>query len=67
MSVKKWWLLISLLPSIYFLPSVVFAEQSLSASTLAADLGWQISDENHCHGYYLEEPFIYPVDVEKKN
>ncbi len=40
---------------------------TLAHETLAKQLGWVDSAENYCGGYYLEAPFIYPVDVEKKN
>lgn len=40
---------------------------SLAQDTLARQLGWVISPENNCGGYYLEAPFIYPIVTEKEN
>ena len=44
-----------------------FVTHTLAHETLARQLGWVESAENKCGGYYLESPFIYPVDVDKKN
>lgn len=38
---------------------------SLARDTLAKQLGWVSSPENNCGGYYLEQPFTYPVNQEK--
>lgn len=40
---------------------------SLTADSLARQLGWVVSDSARCGGYYLEEPFAFPVGVEKAN
>ena len=38
----------------------------LNTETLAQQLGWSVSNENNCGGYYLEQPFIYPDNADKK-
>lgn len=43
------------------------APSTLAADTLAKQLGWVASPENNCGGYYLEEPLIYPVSVNKNS
>lgn len=35
--------------------------------SIAEQLGWITSSDNHCGGYYLEEPFLYPVKVDKSS
>lgn len=41
---------------------------SLARDTLAKQLGWVESpEENNCGGYYLEQPFLYPVNIEKRS
>ncbi|TAK73370.1 MAG: LPS-assembly protein LptD [Gammaproteobacteria bacterium] len=58
MSARKIVLTIGLIISC-FLP-----QMALSDDTIAKDLGWVKSDENHCGGYYLEPSFAYPVQLE---
>lgn len=43
------------------------AFQSLTAATIANELGWVISSDNRCHGYYLEAPFLEPGQLLNKN
>src|SRR5579862_5223067 len=33
--------------------------------TIAEQLGWVSSPNNECGGYYLDEPFTYPMNLEK--
>lgn len=40
---------------------------SPSSNTLASQLGWVPSTDNSCGGYYLEQPFVFPVTVEQNN
>jgi LPS-assembly protein len=40
---------------------------TLAHDTLAKQLGWALSNENNCGGYYLDQPFVYPISVEKSN
>ena len=35
--------------------------------SLAEQLGWVASQDNNCGGYYVDQPFTYPVSVEKNN
>lgn len=42
--------------------SVPASNHTLAQETLAKQLGWVSSTENNCGGYYLEQPFIYPVN-----
>lgn len=37
----------------------------LDQQTLADQLGWSPTNENHCGGYYLEQPFTYADDSER--
>ena len=39
--------------------------RSPTNQSIAEQLGWVASSENHCGGYYLETPFSYPVNVTK--
>lgn len=41
--------------------------QTLAEDTLAKQLGWVVSSDNNCGGYFLEQPFVYHVNVEKGN
>lgn len=34
---------------------------------LAQQLGWVMSPENNCGGYYVDQPFVFPVEVTKNN
>jgi LPS-assembly protein len=36
-----------------------------SGDDLATQLGWVNNPDNHCGGYFIEQPFTYPVDVQK--
>lgn len=40
---------------------------SLSHESIAEQLGWVSSPSNYCGGYYLEQPFVYPVNPDQKN
>ncbi len=40
---------------------------SLAEFEIAKQLGWVISDENRCGGYYLEPAFHYPKSVSNNN
>lgn len=40
---------------------------SLASSALARELGWVESRDNYCGGYYIEQPFVYPVSVDKES
>lgn len=40
---------------------------SLSRESIAEQLGWVNSSANYCGGYYLEQPFVYPVNPDQKN
>lgn len=44
-----------------------FATNTIAYQTLAEQLGWMVSDENYCGGYYLDDEFVYPSYLEKKN
>src|SRR6185437_8882182 len=37
--------------------------RSLSKSAIADALGWVVTNDNRCGGYYLEAPFINPDDL----
>lgn len=58
---------------VFLLSSSLFGNSALTSLALAAphtiaeQLGWVTSDENHCGGYYLEQPFLYPVKLENDN
>lgn len=39
----------------------------MSHKTLAEELGWVKSKDNNCGGYYLEQPFHYPKNADKKS
>ena len=39
----------------------------LAQDTLAKQLGWVENDDTECGGYYLDQPFLYPIGVEKNN
>ncbi len=39
--------------------------QPLSHETLADQLGWVPNTDNMCGGYYFDQPFVYPIKVEK--
>lgn len=78
MSAKKIYLLyliiiICLLPRMTISLTTPYEENpdeptpTLARDTLTKVLGWVESDETQCGGYYLEEPFIYPDQVEKNN
>src|SRR5579883_137819 len=67
MSVRKIVLIVSLLISC-ILPQMAFSNEANSTwtqETIAKELGWVESRENHCGGYYLEPSFAYPVRLEK--
>ncbi|RDI41490.1 LPS-assembly protein LptD [Aquicella lusitana] len=51
----------SALPSEETLPN----NHTLAQDAIARQLGWTESTENYCGGYYVEAPFIYPVDGQK--
>ncbi len=36
-------------------------------TTLAEQLGWVVSEDQQCGGYYLEQAFAYPDNADKKN
>ncbi len=36
---------------------------SPTESAIAKQLGWVESNENHCGGFYLEQPFLYPENM----
>ena len=38
-----------------------------SPQTIAQQLGWVSGADNKCGGYYLEQPFLYPIKVENDN
>jgi LPS-assembly protein len=42
------------------------AFSTLTSDAIGRQLGWIPSDDNQCHGYYLEGPFTYPVNIENK-
>lgn len=73
MSAKKSYITLYLSCIIYFFPLATWAlfpfksNSSLAHQTLAKELGWVQSDESNCGGYYVEQPFNYPVTVEKEN
>ena len=48
-------------------PDTEPAAPSLTQDAIAEQLGWVESNINNCGGYYLEEPFIYPMNVDNKN
>jgi LPS-assembly protein len=48
-------------------PTFTPLKSSLAADTLARQLGWIQAPSARCGGYYLEEPFAFPVGVEKVN
>src|SRR3990167_2567667 len=62
---------ISLIPLAAFSASKPFLTQLFSPpsnqATLAAQLGWVKSTENNCGGYYLEEPFTYPLTTNNQD
>ncbi|MFZ2314499.1 MAG: LPS assembly protein LptD [Gammaproteobacteria bacterium] len=43
------------------------AEDSLTRTSIAEQLGWVTHPGMTCDGYYLEQPFVYPVGVDKEN
>src|SRR5579885_1162554 len=43
------------------------SSSSLTKDALAKQLGWVVSPDTECGGYYLEEPFLYPLANEKDN
>lgn len=50
------------------IPAAIYnhpANHTLAQDTLAKQLGWVESSDNYCGGYYLDEPFTFPVSVEK--
>lgn len=47
---------------------IISANEKISdKKTLAEELGWVKSDANNCGGYYLEQPFHYPKNADKKS
>ena len=40
---------------------------SLTKEAIAKQLGWVNNTSNHCGGYYIEAPFLYPQNNQKKN
>src|SRR5579862_1553267 len=50
-----------------FLALNIFSATARAGDTTAEQLGWVASTDNHCGGYYLEEPFLYPVKVDKSS
>ncbi len=38
--------------------------QPLTPAQIADELGWVPSTDNMCGGYYVEQPFVYPLKVE---
>lgn len=75
MSSKKKSKIILLIATICLLPFVKLSASakpptlspSLAEDYLAKQLGWVTNSENICGGYFLEQPFIYHVNVEKKS
>lgn len=58
----------SIASSAIFTPSAHTSfPSSVPKDLLAAQLGWVMSDENNCGGYYLEEPFVYPIHITQNN
>ena len=56
----------------FFIQPLFVAAQPLYPSTLtqqaiAKELGWIHSTDNHCGGYYLNNPFLYPQNAAKKD
>lgn len=43
------------------------AVSSLSYDAIAQELGWVTNNENYCNGYYLEQPFVYPINDKNKS
>lgn len=75
MSAKKKFNILFLITAICLLPFANLSAKtsdafpphtSLAQDTLANQLGWVVSNENNCGGYYLEQPFVYHTEVEKK-
>jgi LPS-assembly protein len=71
MSAKKS-ILVCLLAFICFFPFTPLSadtqitqtpDDSLAYDYLAKQLGWVINPDSECGGYYLEQPFSYPVSV----
>jgi LPS-assembly protein len=56
----------SIITSCSFAP-FVFAESKNAYNTLAEQLGWVSSPVNNCGGYYVDQSFTFPVNIEKPN
>jgi LPS-assembly protein len=67
MSVRKKLLLLYSAIHACLLPatSSVSASSSLASEAIAKQLGWVEKANTYCDGYYLEQPFIYPVKLDK--
>lgn len=64
--------LVSIICSLSFVSSsfadtLMPSDQPIAYDTVAQELGWVPSFDNSCGGYYLDQPFTYPVSVEKNN
>lgn len=78
MSAKKTYKLTGLASLIIFLPLLAASattvttessplSQTLAEDTVARELGWVQDSAFQCGGFYLDEPFNYPVSSEKNN
>lgn len=64
MSAKKSRIVYLLLSACLF-PTLNPSAATLAEDSIAKQLGWTISDDNHCGGYFQDQPFVYPVHVDK--